>query len=147
MTWANKYIGRHYDKAAWSCWSLVRDVQREQNQFALPDYADIDAEDSEAVAAAIDANKGQYSLVAARQPHEKPIPFLQRAKVQEFDVVILNGLVRCHDGRKRMLPSHCGLVVGNTHVLHVEFDTATVCEMLKSMHVRDKLVEFYRPMK
>lgn len=63
-------------------------------------------------------------------------PEIARADARAFDLVLMTG--------EHGAPSHIGIMVSATHVLHVERNTAAVCVPLDDRSVRSRLIGFYR---
>lgn len=119
MRWADAYAGLRFadggrERPAVDCWGLVRLVYRERCGIDLPSYADISARDLMSVAI----------RVTAQSAHE---PWIKAPEPRAFDVVVLAGRARI-GGRLRAALTHVGVMVDDSHVLHVEeaYDAAVM---------------------
>lgn len=131
--WVQSYIGipfatRGFDRSGCHCWGLVWLAYREHASIALCEYAEFSADDLIAAARAM-------SRDCRREPWRK----VNDAK-RDLDVLLMLG----EAAPGRLAPVHVGIVVGGSHVLHVEKTTAAVCVRLSHPSVKHRMLGAYR---
>jgi cell wall-associated NlpC family hydrolase len=127
--WAGHYIGLPFrdhgrDRAGLDCWGLVRLVLAEQFGVAVPSYAGEYMRTSQA------AKIG--ALIQREALLWEPVPA---------------GAERCGDVavlRVRGRPMHVGLVLGDRHMLHIEWGINSVIERYASPRWAERVAGFYR---
>lgn len=117
--WSASYVGRPYDRQAFNCWTLVRDVYRDHAGIDLFDFQTLD-----------DAATAREMVRNAKLWTAVEVP-------QEFDVVLMRH-------RDHAVPTHVGIATGRGSVLHNEPITGTVCVGLRDFSVRGRILGFRR---
>jgi cell wall-associated NlpC family hydrolase len=131
--WASRYVGIPFspDGADWSgcnCWGLVRLVLAWEAGIIVPRHADASADDLRAAARAFLAGSaGDPFLPVAGPP-------------AAFDVALMYAL----DEKARRLPSHCGIMVSERHLLHVERAHDAAIVPIDEARIRSKIIGFFR---
>jgi cell wall-associated NlpC family hydrolase len=135
MGWAASYLGIRYaahgrTRAGLDCWGLVKLVYAEQRGMVLADFAHVDPENGDAVAAAVDAERVSWAEVN----------FDQR---REFDVVVMIGRIATARGsaRPRM---HIGVVTPDLKILHCEWPVGVSCVAASHPAVVNRVAGVYR---
>ena len=128
--WAGRYIGLTFrehgrDRSGLDCWGLVRLVLAEQAGIALPSFSNeyTGTADHRATSAIVE----RETATSWRRVAE--------TRAALFDVVVL---------RMRGAPSHVGLVLGDTHMLHIERGIDSAIENYASARWASRIYGFYR---
>lgn len=123
--WCEKYVGlRFVDHGRTlkgvDCWGLVRLVMADECGIELPSYGEISATELMTVTRTItqDANREPWHSI------KKP---------QQFDVVLLRGR-----------PLHVGIMISDSHLIHVEECTASVLLPLTHTAIKPRVLGFRR---
>lgn len=127
--WAGKYIGLPFkehgrDRAGLDCWGLVRLVQLEQFDRALPTYATHYRKTTDV--------RGIGDLIKDQITRWTPV---DAGDEQAGDIIIL----RMHGA-----PMHVGLVLGFRRMLHVEQGISAAIERYDGLRWKDSIHGFYR---
>lgn len=117
--WAADYLAIPYlpggrDADGCDCWGLVRLVHMRERGVLLPLHCEIEGADLRAVARAMQAG----SAGAAGSPWQ------QVEDPARFDVVLMFGAARGPGGTR--IPVHCGVMVDERQMLHIERDSDAV---------------------
>lgn len=135
--WAADYLAIPYlaggrSEAGCDCWGLVRLVHQRQRGVLLPLHAEIQGEDLRAVARAM----MEGSAGAAASPW-------QRAEYPaRHDVVLMSGSARGAGGGR--IPVHCGVMVDDRLMLHIERDCDAVVVPLDDPTVARRIMGVFR---
>jgi cell wall-associated NlpC family hydrolase len=136
--WVNKYIGIPFkgdgrDERGCNCWGLVRMVLQRECGIALPAYDTITADELRRI---------------AMQMKQQSESWVQVLAGQTFDVMLMGGRIEAGEPQFRQqstrAPVHCGVMVSETHILHVNEKTAAVAVPLTDRSVRFRLYGLYR---
>lgn len=135
MHWSAQYVGTPYVKAgraagALDCWGLVWAVYLDQLCIEIPSYSDVDALNLIAVARAVRGGEASSIWRGVDSP-------------QEFDVVVMRGLIR-DDGRLRTMHFHVGVMVDHRRVLHTEEATSAVIVPVNRGDMIGRIKGYYR---
>lgn len=109
------------------CWGLVRLVMLEQTGIELPEYGDISARDLARISEAMDTGTNCKVWVPVSSP-------------RPLDVVVM--YARDNDHKRRRL--HCGVMVNQRQMLHIERVTDSIIIPVTHGSVRFRLSGFYR---
>lgn len=125
--WAEKYVGLPFvdggrDFTGVDCWGLVKLILQTECGIEVPSYGDIGAAELLKVA----------SMVSDETKKEPWHPVII---AQAFDVAVMH---------KRRAPVHVGVMVDQSHVLHVEVKTSAVLIDIKHPSVAFRSIEFFR---
>lgn len=127
--WAGHYIGLPFrdhgrDASGLDCWGLVRLVMAEQRGVALPSFATSykHSTDTDGISRLIGQETQNWRPIAAG--HE-----------QEGDVIVL---------RVRGKPMHVGMVLGDRHMLHVEYGVNSTIDRYDRPRWAERICGFYR---
>lgn len=127
MTWAGKYVGLEFDEARCTCWSLVRQVLRDECGVEVDPFAAIKSWESPRI----------HEIVAAEISRDD---WRKVDRPQPFDVAVMWVVRRL--GPRTL--SHIGVVVPGGRLLHIERETLSVCVKLSHWSVADRIAAFYR---
>lgn len=127
--WAGHYIGLPFidhgrDRSGLDCWGLVRLIMAEQFGFALPSYATEYQRTTQVgkIGALIEHESSKWKKIASDAE-------------SCGDVIVL---------RFRGKPMHVGMVLGDKHMLHIEFGINSVIERYSGARWADRISGFYR---
>ena len=134
--WVAPYVGVPFCESGFTrsgchCWGLVHLIYREVAGIDLPRYDPVLSADHAGCAAEMQAavDCGPWRAVADRP--------------SDLDVVLMSAIIR-DLGRLRRYACHVGVVVGESHLLHVEPGTESVCIPLNFFSIRRRVIGFYR---
>lgn len=136
--WASPYIGLPFvdggrDFYGVDCEGLCRLVmQHEAGDPAIPAYGVLSADGLATVARAINENAALPPWVSVKREELRP-----------FDWVLMTGREKV-DGRPRTLTAHCGVMITDTLVLHIEKATHSVAVPIDHYTIRTRLAGFVR---
>lgn len=127
--WAERYLSIRFMRAGrkypdLDCWGLVRLVLFEQAGVHVPAYGDVAAGELLRIARMIES--------ASSVP-----PWIEVKTSKAFDVVKMRG----ENGRAE---THVGIMVNNTHMLHVEEASDAAIVPLDHLSVSSRVIGFYR---
>lgn len=133
--WAARYVGIPFrtdgaDFAGCNCWGLVRLVLACEVGIAVPRYAGLTAEDLRGAA--------QAFLAGARHDGAPFLPVVGPPAM--FDVALMHAL----DDKSRRLPSHCGIMLGARHLLHVAAAHDAAIVPIDDPLIQHKIIGFFR---
>lgn len=127
--WVETYIGIPFEDrgrgpAAFDCWGLVREVLGHQFGQVVPSWDDgyVNTEDGAAVAGAVAAARGHWDEVTPDQ-------------ARPGDVVLL---------RARGRPSHVGVLVSRSTMLHTLPESGAVLERVDAPRWTGRLDGYFR---
>ncbi len=125
--WAEKYVGLPFkdggrDMQGVDCWGLVRLVLQTECGIEVPSYGEINASELLKICHKIAED-------AQREP------WLPVINPQAFDVAVM---------RKRLGPSHVGIMFNRFNMLHVEAATSAVLINIKHPSVAFRSTNYFR---
>lgn len=136
MHWSFKYVGLPYDD--FNCWELVRYVYDSEWGVALPEYAGdyLDEEESEIISALIagESSKPETWTVVAKKQDSNLVQFMPP---KEGDVLWSWIASPRH-------PSHVGVVVDETLMLHTRKATGAIVQSYRDRITSPKVEGIYR---
>jgi cell wall-associated NlpC family hydrolase len=106
------------------CWGLVRLVFLEETGIELPSYGEVSALDLSGVS--VEVGQGVASDVWGRVADLRPL-----------DVAVM-----CARVSGQRVPAHCGVMVSDTMLLHIEKTTHSVCVPITHGSVKFRLQPF-----
>lgn len=125
------YVGRPFierkDGKGFECWDCVLQVFRDVVGIELPDYGEISAKELADVAAAFDQGVNSPTWVKVDHP-------------RSLDVVVMRSRTKGLGPRNR----HCGVMVDDKRMLHVEANTASVVVPVTHASVKFRIVGYFR---
>lgn len=121
------FVRRGDDGSGFECWDLVRLVFGAERGIDLPKYGEISAADLADVAAAFDQGMASETW--------RPVTV-----AKAFDVVVMRARDKHLGARNR----HCGVMVGESRMLHLEINTHSVCVPLDHASVKFRIIGFFR---
>lgn len=141
MMWASRYVGipysRCHDGGGLACWGLVRLVLRAEAGVEVPAYAEVSAADLTAIARQIETDAGDLSVW-------RPVVPQMGQHYRAFDVAVMRGWLRDHDGIRRRGIAHVGILTGPSMMLHCDTPHDAVEVPLMHPTVRHRIVQVYR---
>lgn len=136
--WTEKYLSipfrdRGDDFSGMDCWALVAACFLRERGIALPAYG--------AVASAMSPEAFRTIIREKQLPEWEEIP---PGSEQAFDVVLMRGIIEV-EGRKASRPTHVGLVVRPSRLLHIERGTgASVVDYRRHPSIKCRVISFHR---
>jgi cell wall-associated NlpC family hydrolase len=121
-----KFVDGGRDRSGVDCWGLVRLVLLEVAQVEVPSYGEISAEDLVAVAREIGSGKDGEVWLPTLRP-------------RALDVVVMYSRVD-----RRRHTTHCGIMVDDHRLLHIEKTHDAVVVALKHASVANRIQGYYR---
>lgn len=128
--WATDFIGLPFayngrnPVEGLDCWGLVRWVYDKRLDIELPSYGDVEA--------------SALRKVARQMLHSRDIgPWSMVIDPKPYDVV----LMRVFNGN---IPAHVGVMVSDTHFLHMEDGSNSHAVDFKHVTVRERIIGFRR---